>query len=31
LLVYPVALCDIVGLGLMALVIILQKLRKDDF
>jgi TRAP-type uncharacterized transport system fused permease subunit len=29
LLVYPVALYDIIGLSLMALVILLQKLRRD--
>jgi len=30
LLVYPIALYDIVGFGLMALVVVLQKLRKDE-
>jgi TRAP transporter 4TM/12TM fusion protein len=30
LLVYPIALYDIVGFGLMALVIVLQKLRKNE-
>lgn len=30
LLVYPIALYDIVGFGLMFLVIVLQKLRKDE-
>ncbi len=30
LLVYPIALYDIVGFGLMALVIVLQKLRKEE-
>jgi hypothetical protein len=29
LLVYPIALYDIVGFGLMVAVIVLQKLRKD--
>jgi TRAP-type uncharacterized transport system fused permease subunit len=30
LLVYPIALYDIIGFGLMALVVVLQKLRKDE-
>jgi TRAP-type uncharacterized transport system fused permease subunit len=30
LLVYPIALYDIVGFGLMVLVIVLQKLRKEE-
>jgi TRAP transporter 4TM/12TM fusion protein len=30
LLVYPIALYDIIGFGLMALVIVLQKLRKNE-
>lgn len=30
LLVYPIALYDIIGFGLMILVIVLQKLRKDE-
>jgi TRAP-type uncharacterized transport system fused permease subunit len=30
LLVYPIALYDIVGFGLMLLVIVLQKLRSDE-
>jgi TRAP transporter 4TM/12TM fusion protein len=29
LLVYPISLCDIIGFGLMIVVVILQKLRKD--
>jgi TRAP-type uncharacterized transport system fused permease subunit len=29
LLVYPIALYDIVGFGLMCLVVVLQKLRRD--
>lgn len=29
LLVYPIPLCDIIGFGLMVLVVILQKLRKE--
>jgi TRAP transporter 4TM/12TM fusion protein len=30
LLVYPIAICDIIGFGLMTLVVVLQKLRKSD-
>jgi hypothetical protein len=30
LLVYPIALYDIVGFGLMFLVVVLQKLRKTE-
>jgi hypothetical protein len=30
LLVYPIALYDIIGFGLMILVVALQKLRKDE-
>ena len=30
LLVYPIALYDVIGFGLMALVIVLQKLRKSE-
>jgi hypothetical protein len=29
LLVYPIPLYDIIGLGLMALVVFLQKMRRD--
>jgi hypothetical protein len=30
LLVYPIAFYDIIGFGLMVLVIVLQKLRKNE-
>jgi TRAP-type uncharacterized transport system fused permease subunit len=30
LLVYPIAVYDLIGLGLMVLVIVLQKLRKEE-
>jgi hypothetical protein len=30
LLVYPIALYDIVGFGLMVLVVVLQKVRKNE-
>ncbi|NWG02278.1 MAG: TRAP transporter fused permease subunit [Syntrophaceae bacterium] len=31
LLVYPIAFYDVIGLGLMALVVVLQRLRKEEF